>query len=63
MGEFEVPGGGGAVFFFIENPRRGGGGFSGGEGAEGPRGCLRRIWGSFGRGTYIFYFGAETSTK
>ena len=35
------PPGGGGGRFFIENPR--GGGCPGGEGAEGPGGCLRRI--------------------
>ena len=39
--------GGGSIF--IENPRRGEGVSSGGEGAEGPGGCLRRI-GEFGGG-------------
>ena len=47
------PPGGGGVDFLLKIPE--GGGSPGGEGAEGPGGCLRRI-GDFGGGGAKYFF-------
>ena len=58
-GESEAPEGGGGRFL-LKIP---GGGSSGGRGAEGPGGCLRRIGELGGGRANFFFFGAEMSTK